>query len=154
MTCSYCSFFNSILYIIIQSVLCEQTLGPIFEAQFFAHSYGFWPMRDAPMALERAKELVFNTGYYWIVEGDINKCFDRIDQSFLPKAIAKILGAMIHSCTNSEIRLSGFFAASSAIAVFSLAMINLMLSFLPLSIWLLLLMHLCEHCLRGLPSAH
>ena len=33
-------------------------LEPIFEAQFFAHSYGFRPMRDAPMALERAKLLV------------------------------------------------------------------------------------------------
>ena len=30
----------------------------------------------------------------------------------------------------------------------SLAMINLTLFFLPLSIWFLLLMHLCEHCLR------
>ena len=39
------------------------------------------------------------------------------------------------------------FAASSAFAVFSLAMINLTLSFLPLSIWLLLLMYLCEHYL-------
>ena len=70
-----------------------------------------------------------------------------IYQSFLPKAIAKILGTMIHSCTNSEIRSSAFFAASSAFAVFSLAMINLTLSFLPLSIWLLLLMYLCEHYL-------
>ena len=73
-----------------------------------------------------------------------------IYQSFLPKAITKTLGAMIRSCTNSEIRSSGFFAASSAIAVFSLAMINLTLSFLPLSIWLLLLMHLCEHYLNTL----
>ena len=40
------------------------------------------------------------------------------------------------------------FAASSAFAVFSLAMINLTLSFWPLSIWLLLLMRLCEHHLR------
>ena len=62
-------------------------LEPIFEAQFFAHSYGFRPMRDAPMALERTKELVFNTGYYWIVEGDISKCFDRIDHSILLKRL-------------------------------------------------------------------
>ena len=62
-------------------------LEPIFEAQFFAHSYGFRPMRDAPMALERTKELVFNTGYYWIVEGDISKCFDRIDHNILLKRL-------------------------------------------------------------------
>ena len=60
-------------------------LEPIFEAQFFAHSYGFRPMRDAPMALERAKLLVHHTGYYWIVEGDISKCFDRIDHAILLK---------------------------------------------------------------------
>jgi len=32
-------------------------LEPIFEAQFFAHSYGFRPMRDAPMALARVSYL-------------------------------------------------------------------------------------------------
>ena len=62
-------------------------LEPIFEAQFFAHSYGFRPMRDAPMALQRATTLVFNTGYYWIVEGDISKCFDRIDHAILIKRL-------------------------------------------------------------------
>ena len=60
-------------------------LEPIFEAQFFAHSYGFRPMRDAAMALKRANALVHSTGYYWIVEGDISKCFDRIDHSILLK---------------------------------------------------------------------
>ena len=62
-------------------------LEPIFEAQFFAHSYGFRPMRDAPMALQRAATLVFNTSYYWIVEGDISKCFDRIDHAILLKRL-------------------------------------------------------------------
>ncbi len=62
-------------------------LEPIFEAQFFKHSYGFRPMRDAAMALERAKWLVHSTGYYWIVEGDISKCFDRIDHSVLLKRL-------------------------------------------------------------------
>ena len=62
-------------------------LEPIFEAQFFAHSYGFRPMRDAPMALERAKLLVHHTGYYWVVEGDISKCFDRIDHATLLKRL-------------------------------------------------------------------
>ena len=62
-------------------------LEPIFEAQFFAHSYGFRPMRDAPMALEHAKLLVHHTGYHWIVEGDISKCFDRIDYAILLKRL-------------------------------------------------------------------
>ena len=58
-------------------------LEPILEAQFFAHSYGFRPMRDTAMALERVSTLTHNTGYYWIVEGDISKCFDRINHAVL-----------------------------------------------------------------------
>ena len=33
-------------------------IEPILEAQFFAHSYGFRPMRDAHMALERTSYIV------------------------------------------------------------------------------------------------
>ena len=62
-------------------------LEPIFEAQFFTHSYGFRPMRDTAMALERAKLLVHHTGYHWVVEGDISKCFDRIDHRVLLKRL-------------------------------------------------------------------
>jgi len=62
-------------------------LEPIFEAQFFAHSYGFRPMRDAAMALEHIDILMHNKGHYWIVEGDISKCFDRIDHSILLKRL-------------------------------------------------------------------
>ena len=62
-------------------------LEPIFEAQFFAHSYGFRPMRDAPMALKRISSLTHSTGFHWIVEGDISKCFDRIDHAILLKRL-------------------------------------------------------------------
>ena len=62
-------------------------LEPICEAQFFAHSYGFRPMRDTAMALERINYLTHHTGYRWIVEGDISKCFDRIDHAILLKRL-------------------------------------------------------------------
>ena len=62
-------------------------LEPILEAQFFEHSYGFRPMRDAAMALEHIDILMHNNGHYWIVEGDISKCFDRIDHSILLKRL-------------------------------------------------------------------
>ena len=65
----------------------RMVLEPILEAQFFAHSYGFRPMRDAAMALERVDIIMHNTGNYWIVEGDISKCFDRIDHSILIKRL-------------------------------------------------------------------
>jgi len=62
-------------------------LEPILEAQFFAHSYGFRPMRDTAMALERVKFLTFQTNCHWVVEGDISKCFDHIDHSILLKRL-------------------------------------------------------------------
>ncbi|MFC5449138.1 group II intron reverse transcriptase/maturase [Paenibacillus aestuarii] len=58
-------------------------LEPILEAQFFQHSYGFRPMRDAHMALERASFLTHHTGYHWIVEGDISKFFDNVNHGLL-----------------------------------------------------------------------
>ena len=65
-------------------------LEPICEAQFFSHSYGFRPMRDTAMALEHITFITHNTGYRWIVEGDISKCFDRIDHSILIKRLYHI----------------------------------------------------------------
>ena len=58
-------------------------MEPIMDAQFFEHSYGFRPMRDTAMALERLNFITFHTGYYWFVEGDISKCFDHIDHATL-----------------------------------------------------------------------
>ena len=62
-------------------------LEPIMEAQFYEHSYGFRPMRDTKMALERITGTVHQNGWHWIVEGDISKCFDRIDHSILLKRL-------------------------------------------------------------------
>lgn len=39
------------------------------------------------MALKRITSLAHSTGYHWIVEGDISKCFDRIDHSILLKRL-------------------------------------------------------------------
>lgn len=62
-------------------------LEPILEAQFFNHSYGFRPMRDTQMAMQRITDMVQKTGYYWVIEGDISKCFDRINHGMLLKRL-------------------------------------------------------------------
>lgn len=62
-------------------------IEPILEAQFFNHSYGFRPYRDAHMALERITNIVHQTGYYWIIEGDISKFFDTINHTKLIKQL-------------------------------------------------------------------
>lgn len=66
-------------------------IEPIFEAQFFNHSYGFRPMRESCMALGRVTYLVHNTGYHWIVEGDISKYFDTVHHNTLLKRM-KFMG--------------------------------------------------------------
>ncbi len=62
-------------------------IEPILEAQFFKHSYGFRPMRDAHMALERTMRIVHDTGYHWMIEGDISKFFDTINHTKLCKQL-------------------------------------------------------------------
>jgi RNA-directed DNA polymerase len=62
-------------------------IEPILEAQFFNHSYGFRPYRDAHMALERVTDVVHKTGYYWVVEGDIRRYFDTINHTKLLKQL-------------------------------------------------------------------
>ena len=75
----------------IRDRICQEciriVLEPILEAQFFEHSYGFRPMRDTHQALARVTNQVYNTGYYWIVEGDISKCFDTLSHSVLLKRL-------------------------------------------------------------------
>jgi RNA-directed DNA polymerase len=62
-------------------------IEPMLEAQFFAHSYGFRPMREPAMALERLRMLIQRTGYHWVVEGDISKFFDNVDHAKLIKRL-------------------------------------------------------------------
>jgi len=71
----------------IPTIIDRSVLDPICEAQFFNHSYGFRPHRSAHQALERVTDLVHNTGYHWIIEGDISKFFDTISHTTLLKKL-------------------------------------------------------------------
>jgi group II intron reverse transcriptase/maturase len=62
-------------------------IEPILEAQFFAHSYGFRPMRDTKQALQRVKYIMHHTGYTWVVEGDIKGFFDNVNHNVLLKKL-------------------------------------------------------------------
>jgi RNA-directed DNA polymerase len=57
-------------------------IEPIFEADFRVCSYGFRPKRSATGALE-AIRLTGGRGHRYVVEIDIQKFFDQIDQSKL-----------------------------------------------------------------------
>lgn len=62
-------------------------IEPILEAQFFKHSYGFRPFRDANQAIARTKSIISTTGYKWVVEGDIKGFFDNINHRKLLESL-------------------------------------------------------------------
>lgn len=71
---------------IIQECI-RMTIEPILEAQFFKHSYGFRPMRDAKQAVERAIFIGTKIKYNWAVEGDIKGFFDNVNHNILLKQL-------------------------------------------------------------------
>jgi group II intron reverse transcriptase/maturase len=65
-----------------------QVLNPIYDPAFSAHSYGFRPGRSAHQALRQAKKYM-EEGYEWVVDIDLEKCFDRINHDILMGRIAR-----------------------------------------------------------------
>ena len=66
---------------VVQAAL-KLVLEPIFEADFMPVSYGFRPNRRAHDAI--AEIHLFGThGYRWVLDADIEACFDRISHSGL-----------------------------------------------------------------------
>lgn len=63
----------------VQQAICL-VLNPLYEAQFSENSYGFRPNRSAHMALEQAIDYA-NEGYVWVVDMDLEKFFDTVNQS-------------------------------------------------------------------------
>lgn len=61
---------------------CRLVIEPLFEAEFLPCSYGFRPGRRAHQAHRLIKETV-NRGSHWVVDGDIVRYFDTIDQARL-----------------------------------------------------------------------
>ena len=57
-------------------------IEPVFEADFRDCSYGFRPNRSAKQALEVVRKTCNNKGYY-VVDADIEKFFDNVNQDKL-----------------------------------------------------------------------
>jgi RNA-directed DNA polymerase len=72
---------------VVQAAL-KLVLEPIFEADFQPCSYGFRPGRRAHDALAEI-HLLASHSYEWVVEGDIEACFDTITHSAL---LARVRG--------------------------------------------------------------
>ena len=61
-------------------------IEPVFEADFRDCSYGFRPKRSAKQALEVVRKACNNKGYY-VVDADIEKFFDNVNQDKLMKLV-------------------------------------------------------------------
>lgn len=75
---------------VVQAAL-KLVLEPIFEADFQPCSYGFRPRRRAQDAIAEIQH--FKTrGYEWVLEADIQACFDEIDHVALMGRIRVRIG--------------------------------------------------------------
>ena len=73
----------------IVQMAAKIAIEPVFEADFRDCSYGFRPKRSAKQALEVVRKACNNKGYY-VVDADIEKFFDNVNQDKLMK-LAEIL---------------------------------------------------------------
>ena len=70
---------------VVQAAL-KLVLEPIFEADFLPVSYGFRPMRRAHDAIAEIQR--FGTkGYQWVLDADIEACFDSISHTALMERV-------------------------------------------------------------------
>lgn len=65
-----------------------QVLQPVWDPTFSPHSYGFRPGRSAHQAVAQAQQYIAQ-GYRWVVDMDLEKFFDRVNQDQLMGQIAK-----------------------------------------------------------------
>lgn len=72
---------------IIQQAMVQK-LEPICEPYFNDYSYGFRPNRSCHDAILKAKEIM-NNGYKWVVDLDLEKFFDTVNQDLLISIIRK-----------------------------------------------------------------
>ncbi len=72
-------------------------LGPIFEADFHPHSYGFRPGRNAHQALDAIVNAL-RRGRLEVVDADLSKYFDTIPHERLMKLVARRTsdGSLLH----------------------------------------------------------
>ncbi len=73
---------------VVQAAL-KLVLEPIFEADFEPVSYGFRPMRRAQDAIAEIHQ--YGTqGYRWVLDADIEACFDSIDHTALMGRVRRL----------------------------------------------------------------
>ena len=67
-----------------------QVLTPIFEKQFSDNSYGFRPGRNAHNAIRKSQHNI-DEGYKYVVDMDLEKYFDTVNQSKLVEVLSRTI---------------------------------------------------------------
>lgn len=93
-----------------------QVLSPIYEKQFSDYSYGFRPNRGCHDALKQVEAFV-DEGYPYVVDMDLSKFFDTVNQSKLIQILSETIKdgdviSLIHKYMKSGIMENGMFYES------------------------------------------
>ena len=101
----------------IQQAIC-QVMSPIYERQFSDRSYGFRPRRGAHDALKQCVQYITD-GYRWVVDLDLEKFFDTVNQSKLVQLLSETVKdgrviSLIHKYLRAGIMDRGMFEESDA----------------------------------------
>jgi len=67
-----------------------QVLSPIFEKQFSNNSHGFRPNRSCHGAIRQSQDYI-NQGYKYVVDMDLEKFFDTVNQSKLIEVLGRTI---------------------------------------------------------------
>jgi RNA-directed DNA polymerase len=94
-----------------------QVLGPIFEKQFTDSSFGFRPNRSAHDALRRC-QVHITKGYKYVVDMDLEKYFDTVNQSKLIQILSETIKdgrviSLIHKFLKAGVMVGGMFEEST-----------------------------------------
>jgi RNA-directed DNA polymerase len=96
----------------------HQVLSPRYEKVFSAHSYGFRPCRSAQQALHASSNLI-SQGRGWIVDIDLAKFFDTVNQQRLMWTLSRRIGdkgllKLIHDILKSGTFVDGLVCQRTA----------------------------------------
>ena len=100
---------------LIQQAIC-QILTPIYEQKFSDNSYGFRPKRSAHDALRKCQTNI-TEGYRYVVDMDLEKYFDTVNQSRLIQILSETIKdgrviSLIHKFLHAGVMVGGMFEDS------------------------------------------
>ncbi|UKJ06538.1 group II intron reverse transcriptase/maturase [Solitalea lacus] len=101
---------------VIQQAITQQ-LTPIYERQFSPNSYGFRPKRSAHQAIKQCQTNA-NDGYRYVVDMDLEKFFDTVNQSKLIEILSRTIPdgrvvSLIHKYLKAGVMIQGKFQETS-----------------------------------------